>query len=132
MKSTDSCSLNLSIDRFPDENQRFHNVVFIDPVKDEKDASLALMRDHMLSRDDLIASVFIGGMEGIDVEYDMFIERHPDAIVLPVPAPGGAALDLAKRLAFFDDDELHDIDFARLFRSRLSSAINAHPHLTGA
>ena len=119
-------------DRFPEENQRFNNVIFTDPVQNDQDASLALMRDDMLSRDDLVAAVFIGGMEGIEIEYDMFIERHPGAIVLPVSAPGGAALDLAKRLALFNDDELHDIDFARFFHSRLSSAIEAHPHMTGA
>jgi len=119
-------------DRFPEENQRFNNVVFTDPVNDDQNASLALMRDEMLSRDDLVAAVFIGGMEGIEVEYNMFIERHPDALVLPVPAPGGAALDLAKRLAIFNDDELHDIDFARLFRSHLSSAFDEHSHMTGA
>ncbi len=112
-------------DRFPEENERFNNVVFTDPVQNDQDASLALMRDDMLSRDDLVAAVFIGGMEGIEVEYDMLIQHHPDAIVLPVPAPGGAALDLARRLAIFDADELHDIDFARLFRYRLSSALKA-------
>lgn len=119
-------------DRFPEENQRFENVVFTDPVQDEQEPSLYLMRDNMLSRDDLVAAVFIGGMEGIEVEYDMFIERHPDAIALPVPGPGGAALDLAKRLELFNDDELHNIDFARLFRSRLSSAVKANSQMTGA
>lgn len=110
-------------DRFPEENQRFDNVIFTAAVEGDQDASLALMRREMLSRDDLKAAVFIGGMEGIMVEYDMFVEHHHDATVLPVAAPGGAALDLAKSLKMFDDDELCDIDFARLFRSRLSSAI---------
>ena len=119
-------------DRFPEENQRFNNVIFTDSVQGEQDASLSLMRNSMLSRDDLVASVFIGGVEGIETEYDMFIERHPDSVVLPVPAPGGAALELAKKLALFNDDELHDIDFARLFRSRLSSAITSHRPMTGA
>ncbi|NPU92121.1 MAG: hypothetical protein HPY82_09440 [Gammaproteobacteria bacterium] len=118
---------NFFSDRFPEENQRFKNVIFTDAVASDQDASLDLMRNNMLSRDDLVAAVFIGGMEGIEIEYDMFVERHPKAIVLPVPAPGGASLELAKRLAIFKDDELHDIDFARLFRSRLSSVIESHP-----
>lgn len=107
-------------DRFPEENQRFGNVVFTDAVPQDRDASLLHMREAMLSRDDLVAAVFIGGMEGVEVEFDLFRRHHPGALVLPVPAPGGAALDLAKKLGTADE-ALHDIDFARLFHGRLVS-----------
>lgn len=106
-------------DRFPDENQRFGNVVFTDAVTGDREASLLHMRETMLTREDLVAAVFIGGMEGVEIELDMFQRLHPSALVLPVPAPGGAALDLARRLGQGDDAELQDIDFARLFHTRL-------------
>ena len=53
----------------------------------------------MLSRTDLDTAVFIGGMEGIFVEHGMFVEAHPEAKVIVVPGPGGAAVNSAKPLA---------------------------------
>lgn len=105
-------------DRFPEENQHFGNVVFTDAVPQDREASLLHMRETMLSRADLAAAVFIGGMDGVEAEFDLFQGFHPSALVLPVPAPGGAALDLAKRLGT-PAEALEDIDFARLFHSRL-------------
>lgn len=105
-------------DRFPEENHRFGNVIFTDAVPKDREASLLKLRETMLSRDDLAAAVFIGGMEGVEIEFDLFQRHHPGALVLPVPAPGGAALDLAKRLEIPDED-LRDIDFARLFNRHL-------------
>ncbi len=107
-------------DRFPDENQRFGNVVFTEAVAQDRDASLLRMREEMLSRDDLVAAVFVGGMEGVEAEHEMFSRLHPTATVLPVSAPGGAALLLAQRLGSYDEAGLHDIDFARLFHTHLS------------
>lgn len=107
-------------DRYPEENDRFHNVVFTDAVPDDRDASLLLMRERMLSRDDLVAGVFIGGMEGVEVEHEIFRQFHPTAKVLPVPSPGGAALNLAKDQGSFTDEELVDVDFAQLFHKHLA------------
>ena len=53
------------------------------------------MRTAMLSRVDLAAAVFIGGMEGIFAEYDIFTALHPEAKIVTVPAAGGAARQLA-------------------------------------
>lgn len=47
--------------RYPEENQRFDNVVYTDPVPGDIQGSLQLMREQMLSRKDLIGAVFIGG-----------------------------------------------------------------------
>lgn len=115
---------NFFQDRFPEENQRFRNVVLTDAVAKDMGASLLLMREKMLSREDLIAAVFIGGMDGVEAEYDLFVRFHPEAKVLPVAAPGGAALALAKRLGHFDEAELRDIDFARLFHSNLKTIVS--------
>jgi len=108
-------------DRFPEENKNFNNVIFVDAVAGDREASLFAMREAMLSRHDLKAAVFIGGMEGVEVEHALFRQFHPDAKVLPVPAPGGAALHLAKRIGGFCDADLLDVDFARLFRKELTS-----------
>lgn len=107
-------------DRYPEENDRFHNVVFTNAVADDRDASLLLMREEMLSRDDLVAAVFIGGMEGVEAEHELFRQFHPAAKVLPVPSPGGAALNLAKDQGYFTDVDLGDIDFAQLFHTHLA------------
>lgn len=104
--------------RFPEENERFDNVVFTEEVPNDLKASLLRMRKEMLARQDLDAAVFIGGMEGVEDEYDLFIEHHPQAKVLPVAAPGGAALNLAKKIGV-TEAKLHDVNFARLFHTEL-------------
>jgi hypothetical protein len=106
-------------DRFPDENKHFGNVVFVDAVPEDREASLLHMRQEMLSRKDLNAAVFIGGMEGVEAEYDLFKSFHPDKKVLLVPAAGGAARQLAEKIGF-DEKALADVDFARLFHVELS------------
>jgi hypothetical protein len=107
-------------DRFPEENKHFGNVVFVDAVPGNREASELRMREEMLSRQDLQAAVFIGGMEGVEAEYALFTRFHPHAKVLPVAAPGGAARQLAERLSGSDETSLSDVDFARLFHTELS------------
>lgn len=107
-------------DRFPEENERFNNVIFTDDVPGDQKASLLLMRETMLSREDLDAAVFIGGMEGVEGEYDLFLKFHPNAKVLLVAAPGGAAHLLAERLGCDEEAALHNIDFASLFHTQLN------------
>jgi hypothetical protein len=105
---------------FPEESLLFKNVILTDPVAEDIDASLLVMREKMLSRDDLIAAVFIGGMDGVELEYNIFKRFHPTAKILPVPAAGGAALNLAKKYEYLTEDvNLTDIDFARLFYTQL-------------
>jgi hypothetical protein len=105
-------------DRFPEENERFANVIYVDQVADSREMSLLHMRRIMLARDGLKAAVFIGGMDGVENEYVLFQQFHPEALVLPVAAPGGAARQLAERHQRYEA-ELWDVDFARLFRTRL-------------
>ena len=106
-------------DRFPDENKHFGNVVFVDAVPNNREASLLSMREAMLSRSDLTAAVFIGGMEGVEAEFDLFERFHPGAKTLAVAAPGGAARQLAERIGISNESALFSVDFARLFHSEL-------------
>lgn len=101
-------------DMFPEENAHFANVHYVDAVAGDRAMSLQAMRNEMLSREDLEAAVFIGGMEGIQEEYDLFSTLHPKSKVVFVPAPGGAARDLATQLRT-PESELGLIDFADLF-----------------
>jgi hypothetical protein len=76
-------------DIFPPENDKFQNVVLTENVGDIH-SSIQLMRHKLLSENDFAAAVFIGGMDGIEVEYKMFIEYHPDALVIPIASTGAA------------------------------------------
>ncbi|HFF3031787.1 TPA: hypothetical protein ACGCGJ_000249 [Stenotrophomonas maltophilia] len=102
-------------DIFPVENEHFNNVQFTPVVNGDRDQSLALMRESMLSRPDIDSAVFIGGMDGVEVEYELLTRFHPAARVLPVAATGGAALDLAQRSG--RPSSRWDLDFVSLFRS---------------
>jgi len=106
-------------DQFPEENRHFQNVVFVDAVAGDRDASLRAMRTQMLARPGLEAAVFIGGMEGVEIEYALFKALQPEGKALLVPSTGGAARQLAERLGTLDEAALRNVDFARLFHEEL-------------
>jgi hypothetical protein len=107
-------------DRFPEENERFGNVIFTDAVPNDREGSLAILRQAMLARTDLVAAVFIGGMEGVETELAMFQNLHPDGLIVPVAAPGGAARDIAARVVGATPSSLDEVNFAHLFHQALS------------
>lgn len=107
-------------DDFPEENRRFKNVVFTNAVYGNREASLLVMRKEMLSRPDLVGAVFIGGMEGVEVEHEIFKHYHPEASVLPVPSPEGAALNLALDHGYGAQTDFDDIDFVRIFHTHFA------------
>jgi hypothetical protein len=104
---------------FPEENKHFANVEYFDAVEGNEEASLLLVRQAMLTRPDLEAAVFIGGMEGVLAEYALFAELHPAAKVLALASPGGAARQLAIGLNRLSDMEVANVDFAKLFYEEL-------------
>ncbi|QHB82669.1 hypothetical protein GIS01_11055 [Aeromonas veronii] len=110
-------------DVFPEENRHFSNVVFTKIVNGDRQGSLSLMRHAMLSRDDLYAAVFIGGMQGINDEYSLFKHYHPRATILPIATPGGAAKDLAVKINV-DNDILNEFNYFRLYHSKLNIDVN--------
>ena len=102
-------------EQFPQENAHFGNVVFVDAVEGEREASLLALRRAMLSRDDLEAAVFIGGMEGVLAEYEIFTEFHPSSKVVAVASPGGAARELALQIYAHSQEQVPSLDFAGMF-----------------
>ena len=74
---------------FPEDNEKFENIVFTENVGDIH-SSVQLMREKMFSENEFSAAVFVGGMDGIEVEFNMFKEKHPNALLLPVASTGAA------------------------------------------
>lgn len=101
-------------DIFPEENSRFKNVTYVPAVGNDLQKSLKRMRRTML-RGKFEAGVFIGGMNGILDEFEMFKAMHPEAKVVTLSAPGGASMTLARRLRQRNDG----VDFARIFHRQL-------------
>ncbi len=77
--------------QLPPEVSEFEEVRFTDAVDGDRDASLAKMRGAMISEHDFDAGVFLGGMEGVETEYDIFRRLHPDKPAYPVASAGAAA-----------------------------------------
>jgi hypothetical protein len=67
------------------------------PEPGRRDASLQLMRETMLRETDPAGAIFIGGMEGIAIEHDMFQELYPGRPEYALGRPGGEARYLAER-----------------------------------
>jgi len=110
-------------DQYPEENLRFSNTVFVDPVLGDREASLQLMRKWMLSRNDFTAAIFIGGMKGIFDEYELFQHYHPAEKVIALRAPGGAARELADKFGSYSRNQVDEVDFATLFRSEFPQRV---------
>jgi hypothetical protein len=68
------------------------------PVPNRWDESLRLMRTKMLRDTDPAAAIFVGGMDGIRIEYEAFLEMFPARPVYPLGRPGGEARELAASL----------------------------------
>jgi hypothetical protein len=85
-------------------------------VKGQNRRSLSLMRDKMLApKNDPAFAVFIGGMDGIRDEYDMFSRDFAERPVYAIGAPGGEARVLAYEFAETRQDPV--VDRNRLLRS---------------
>lgn len=111
-------------DRFPEENARFRNVRITDSIDNDRESSLLHMRTRMLSRRDLQAAVFIGGMDGVEHEHELFRRFHPNSPLLALAAPGGAAKDLVNRERRGAAHGYQGVDFARFFHEAFGRGVN--------
>jgi hypothetical protein len=71
----------------PQDNAAFESYE-LTPRLATKDASVAAMRERILEAATFDAAIFIGGMEGVEIEFDMFREHHRGAAVFPVASTG--------------------------------------------
>lgn len=67
------------------------------PVPGQWDRSLQHMREQMLGETEPAAAVFIGGMEGIPAELELFTDLYPGRPTYAVGRPGGEARALVER-----------------------------------
>ena len=109
---------------FPEDNNKFENIVFTDVVDNDREKSLLYMRHKMLDESEFSAGIFIGGMEGVEEEYDMFIEKHPKALALPIASTGAAAKKIYEE-RFTDKNErlVKDYAYMSLFQKCLINEI---------
>lgn len=110
-------------DIFPKDNFAFENVTLTPKTKDLRE-SLTIMRNMLFSENNFKAGIFIGGMEGIAEEYNLFIQYHPKALVLPIASTGAAAKILYEEIKETADIRLtNDYAYMALFRDLLSDYI---------
>lgn len=109
---------------FPEDNNKFKNIVLTDIIDDDRECSLLHMRQRMLDDFEFAAGIFIGGMEGVEEEYDMFIEKHPKALVLPIASTGAGAKKIYDE-RFTDKNErlVKDYAYMSLFQKYLIDEI---------
>ncbi|RWF17883.1 MAG: hypothetical protein EOS64_22280 [Mesorhizobium sp.] len=110
-------------DEFPEDNERFRNVVFTERLNNDREASLKLMRQRMFNEHEFKAAVFIGGMGGIIAEYEMFRRLQPRAKVIPVTSTGGASLEVAAKLGEVPPDFRDQRDYVALFHEHLDISV---------
>jgi hypothetical protein len=75
---------------FPDDNEFFLNVTYTKKFETEAE-SLAQMRQDMLTRHHFDAAIFVGGMEGVEAEYELWGKLHPKVPAFPIGSTGAAA-----------------------------------------
>jgi hypothetical protein len=107
--------------RLPTELRDFVDVRMTDAIGQDRERSLTAMRQEMISSRSFAAAVFIGGMEGIFEERDLFIISHPAATILPL-ATTGAAAAIVYREGKYDPDLNRNRTYASLFRRSLLGA----------
>lgn len=104
---------------FPKENAEVGQIIYTEK-KENAEASLLLMRRKMIGENDYAAAVFIGGMEGVEKEYNMFKEFHLGVPCLPIASTGAAAKILYdEHPGEFDKRLLTELSYTSLFKELL-------------
>lgn len=117
--------------KFPEEDKVFSNFIQTETVKDtggkdDMNLSLRLMRKRMIDENNIVAAVFIGGMEGIMDEANLVKELKPKAKLFPVASTGGASLVFYDKIVKEQDitlfSELHyDMAYTSMFKKILDN-----------
>jgi len=113
---------------FPKYNDQFVNLNLVDAGK-TKEESLRKLRETIFNENDFVGAVFIGGMEGVEAEYNYLRQLQPEAISIPIFSAGGVAAQLAVRNG--KDPEPEDLanDFTTIFATKLEIDIAEQRHV---
>lgn len=101
--------------QFPDENFDFIDKVYTHAVENDREKSLELMRERMLTDQPISYGVFIGGMNGVEDEYAALRRIQPNAVCLPIASTGGAAMNIFQE-GDFDESLKTQLTYRTLFR----------------
>ena len=105
--------------RFPAEVAEFEAVRFVDAVGTDEAASLREMRRAMIGSQQFDAGIFLGGMDGVEREYEIFREMHPNKPAYPIASTGAAARILFNENSKDRVELLTDLRYLSLFRRLL-------------
>jgi len=105
--------------QFPTDNEAFETIVLVDAAGSDQNASLARMREAMIQSHDFVAAVFLGGMEGVEEEYRLFRQIHPQKPTHPIASTGAAARFLFDQYCPDRQELLTDLRYLSLFRRLL-------------
>ena len=75
---------------FPEDNYSFEDIQLCD-ASDSREKSLEKMRTDMIANNKFSAAIFIGGMDGVLEEYEMFTKYHPGVPAFPIASTGAAS-----------------------------------------
>ena len=66
-------------------------IIWTENINETRDRSLYYMRIQMLKEHNIFAGIFIGGMEGIEEEFNLFKEIYPENPIYLIGSSGGAS-----------------------------------------
>jgi hypothetical protein len=81
---------------FPEDLAAFEKTIVVDAVDGDREKSLAAMRGRMLEGP-FCCGIFVGGMEGVEQEFDLFCAKHPTVPAYPIASSGAAAAIIYER-----------------------------------
>lgn len=117
-------------DQFPEDNERFGNILYTPDMDGDRAKSLQLMRERMFSDNSFAAAAFVGGMSGIVEEFRLFQQLQPAARLIPVLSTGGAVLELESEVDTSDDDLRTNRDYVALFHTHLGVSVRENRYRT--
>jgi hypothetical protein len=108
-------------DHFGADNDEFVELRIIPTFRKSRKFSLKKMRERMIGETPFDAGVFIGGMEGVLEEFELFRNMHPNAHVWPIASTGAAARSVFERTASQRPELfVNEMTYPKLFRTLLS------------
>jgi hypothetical protein len=111
-------------DQFPEDNEKFGNIIYTKNIENDRNKSLRHMREQMFSENNYSGAIFVGGMDGIIDEFELFSQFQPSKDIIPILSTGGATLTIAEKIdSELDTDLLNDLDYVRLFHKKLKVSV---------